>query len=226
MQVFNPATYTQSVEVPRRCGCSAHTQHRVLRYKLANPSAKQKEIAQDLHLTLAGVKMALSRLKRRDLSRVCPECFGSRVLNGVCEECGCEPALPVLPLEVRFDQQSQTNSLHAGSELGSQVDYRGVGFVNHWTILKRRMESSLEDSLLRGVKSDVMQHLKEFYPSEAITDYAGKLCVKETVEFRARYPKLATSKNVRRQLAENVIRRLELLYGQFRRPPQVAEVTK
>jgi hypothetical protein len=169
-------------------------------------------MAEELHLSLSNVKKSLERLRRKDLSRLCLECFAPCLYNGVCEGCGCEPASPDLPLEVNFDQQSPTNSLQAGSELGSEVDYRGVGFTNHWMILKRRIDSSLEGPLLRGVKSDVMNELKEYYPAAIVPDFAGKLCIKEVAEFRARYPLLAVSKNVRKQLAQNVIRRMKLLY--------------
>ncbi len=82
--------------------------------------------------------------------------------------------------------------------------------------MKRRMERGVEDPLIVGVKSDVENELKRSYPSEAITDEAGRLAIKEVHEFRARYPALATSKNVRRQLAENVVRRLRLLHPHLR----------
>jgi hypothetical protein len=78
------------------------------------------------------------------------------------------------------------------------------------------MERGIEDSLVGAVKSDVENELKRCYPSEAITDEAGKLCKKEVLELRARYPGLASSKNARRQCAENVLRRLEILHPQLR----------
>jgi hypothetical protein len=92
------------------------------------------------------------------------------------------------------------------------VDYSALGFVNHGLVLKRRIERGIEDSLIVGVKSDVENELKRTFPSEAITDEAGRLVIKEVLEFRARYPGLATSKNLRKQLAENVINRLLLLH--------------
>lgn len=168
---------------------------------------------------------AFHRLRQRDLSRYCPECFRPRLLNGVCENCGFEPSTPVLPVEVRDDSQSPTNNLHPGNELGSEVDYTRLGFVNHGLVLKRRIERGIEDPLIKAVKSDIENELKRSYPSEVITDEAGRLAIKEVVEFRARYPGLATSKNVRKQLAENVISRLRLLHPQLRPltvlPPEV-----
>jgi hypothetical protein len=78
------------------------------------------------------------------------------------------------------------------------------------------MERGIEDPLVRAVKSDVENELKRSYPSEAITDEAGKLVVKEVLEFRARYPLLVASKNLRKQLATNVLRRLSILHPQLR----------
>jgi hypothetical protein len=52
-----------------------------------------------------------------------------------------------------------------------------------------------------------------------------KLCLKEVAEFRARYPLLAASKNVRKQLALNVMKRLEFLYPILCRP-HLQEVTQ
>lgn len=100
--------------------------------------------------------------------------------------------------------------------LGSDVDYKHIGFENHWVIMKRRVERGVEDNLVRSVKSDVENELKRAFPSEAITDEAGRLVVKEVLEFRARYPGLAASKNVRRQLYVNVMNRLLLLHPHIR----------
>jgi hypothetical protein len=54
--------------------------------------------------------------------------------------------------------------------------------------------------------------LKIYYPAEVITDFAGKLCIKEVVEFRANFPLLAGSKNVRKQLVLRVMKRLQFVY--------------
>jgi hypothetical protein len=70
--------------------------------------------------------------------------------------------------------------------------------------------------LIIAVKSEVENELKRSFPSEAVTDEAGRLVVKEVLEFKARYPSLASSKNVRKQLAENVINRLRLLHPYLR----------
>jgi hypothetical protein len=167
---------------------------------------------------------AFHRLKSRDLTTLCPECFIPTLLSGVCRNCGFEPDAPGVPIEVRLDSQSPTNHIHAGNLLGSETDYNALGFVNQGFILKRRIERGIEDPLTRAVKSDVENELKRTFPGEIITDEAGRLVIKEVMEFRARYPGLATSKNVRRQLAENVMNRLWLRHPQLRRittlPPE------
>jgi hypothetical protein len=157
------------------------------------------------------------------LTKRCPECWGERsLLDGVCQSCGFEPSAPDIPAALRFDEQSPVNHIHAGNQLGSDVDYnelriKGV-YGNDGLLLKQRMDRTIEDSLTKDVKAEVMQNLKVYYPTEAITDYAGRLCLKEVAEFRAGYPLLAASKNVRKQLALNVMKRLEFLYPILCRP--------
>jgi hypothetical protein len=205
------------------CRCGAHRQHRILRFWWENPSASRKAAARALKLSESNVREAFFRLRKRSgLERLCPCCFNTSVVDGVCHVCGFERDDPVLPVELRTDSQRAsvdvgTNFLHAGNLLGSRADYYAkLGFVKHGAHLRYRIERAIEDPLIRGVKSDVMNELKRFYPPEPITDEAGRLCVKEVLEFRARYPGLAKSKNVRGQLAENVIARLQFLHPQLR----------
>lgn len=210
-----------------------NTLHRVYRFQWSHPSASYQEIASALHISKNYVKVTVYRLRKLDLARRCPECWADSLAGGVCQACGFEPAAPNVPLEVRFDEQSPTNSIHEGNQLGSMIgklgDYDQLGlkgmYPNDGLLLKRRMDAALEDPLIRQVKSEVMEWLKEYYPPEAITDYAGKLCVKEVVEFRTNYPKLARSKNLRKQLAIRVVARLRFLYPALRRP-HVKEVTR
>ena len=202
------------------CICQAHRQHRLFRFTWANPSASQKEIARELKMSVANVKQGLWALRQRRLDRLCPECFEEDLINGICRRCGFEPLAPSLPVEILKDSQSPTNSIHPGNFLGSETDYQKVAkklhFVNHGEILKRRVERGIEDPLVKAVKSDVENELKRSYPSEAITDEAGKLCKKEVLELSARYPSLVSSKNARKQCSENVLRRLEILHPQLR----------
>ncbi|MDG6978461.1 MAG: sigma-70 region 4 domain-containing protein [Nitrososphaerota archaeon] len=218
-----------------------NTLHRVYRFQWSHPNASHQEIASALHISKGNVKVTVHRLRKLDLARRCPECWAVSVAGGVCQACGFEPEAPDLPLEVRFDEQSPTNSLHAGNQLGSMIgrsgNYNQLGgdrenptgwlkgiYPNDGLLLKQRMDRALEDPLTRQVKSEVMEWLKAYYPPEAITDYAGKLCVKEVVEFSTNYPDLARSKNLRKQLASRVIARLRFLYPTLRRP-HIQEVT-
>jgi hypothetical protein len=202
--------------------------HRVYRFRWDNPSASYQEIANTLHITKNNVKVTVHRLRKLDLSRRCPECWSKSLLGGVCQSCGFEPTAPDIPAAMRFDEQSPVNHIHAGNQLGSDVDYNALRikglYGNDGLLLKQRMDRAIEDPLTKDVKAYAMQELKTYYPTEGITDYAGRLCLKEVAEFRARYPILATSKNVRRQLALNVMKRLELLYPSLRRP-HIKEVT-
>jgi hypothetical protein len=199
-----------------KCDCGAHRLHRVFRYAWENPSASRKDCAKALKLSYNNVLAAFHRLKWRDLTRYCPECFHPELFDGVCQNCGFEPAVPMVPVEVRPDSQSPVNWLHAGNLLGSETQYDRLGFANHGFVLKRRLERGVEDQLTIAVKSDVENELKRTYPSEAVADEAGRLVVKEVLEFRARYPALASAKRVRKQLAENVLNRLRLLHPHLR----------
>ena len=202
---------------PRITAQPKSTVHRVFRFKWSNPAASSEVIARELHLTPENVRQSLCRLRRKgDLSRLCPECFSWTVFEGVCHSCGAELLAANLPVDVDFERQSPTNSIHPGKMLGSEVDFdelriKGV-YANDARLLKQRMDRALEDSLTRQVKSEVMEWLKAYFPSEGITDYAGRLCAKEVLEFRANYPLLRTNKNVRKQLAIRVVERLRFLY--------------
>jgi|GEM_PF-3605871 len=167
-------------------------------------------------MSYTNVLGAFYRLRKRDLTRYCVECNKPTLFNGVCVNCGVEREAAYVPTEVLLGSQSPTNWLHPGKLLGSETDYDRIGFVNHGFVLKRRIERGIEDPLIVAVKSEVENELKRTFPDEAITDEAGRLVVKEVLEFKARYPGLASSKNVRRQLAENVVNRLEFLHPQLR----------
>jgi hypothetical protein len=205
---------------PTPCDCGAHTQHRVFKYLWSNPPARHIDIARALHTTIGNVKVAIYNIRRRPgISRTCPKCFSSRLFDGACQECGFEAASPILPREISFDEQSPINHLQAGNELGSVLNFRAKGlsdnngrFTNNGEIVKRWIDRTLDDPLTASVKSDVMNELKRYYPGEAITDLAGKLCVKEVAEYRTNYPLLAASKLLRRQLSIRVMKRLQFIY--------------
>lgn len=218
---------------PGQCLCGAHRLHRVFRYFWDHPSASRKDCAKALGMSLTNVWQSFHEIKKRNLDRLCPECFKPAVYEGICHECGAERDNPFLPPELDkgiFEQQSAPNHLHADNLLGSQTKmiYRPIvrvlyqregmapGLVSKHAAALRHRTERVEDLLLANVKSDIMNEMKRCYPDEVVTDTAGRLCHKEVAEFRAKYPMLATSRNVRRQLAANVMSRLMALYPRLR----------
>ena len=208
--------YVEPTYLSDNCKCGAHRLHRVLRFAWENPSASRKDCARALKMSYNNVLGAFHRLRKRDLTRYCIECNKPTLFNGVCVNCGAEREAPRIFTAAVHDSQSPTNWLHPGNLLGSETDYDRIGFVNHGFVLKRRVERGIEDPMIIAVKSEVENELKRSFPSEAVADEAGRLVVKEVLEFKARYPGLASSKKVRKQLAENVINRLRLLHPQLR----------
>jgi hypothetical protein len=184
----------------------------------AIPSAwsAKKDCARALKMSYSNVLGAFYRLRKRDLTRYCIECNRPTLFNGVCVNCGAEREDPRIFTAAVHDSQSPTNWLHPGNLLGSETDYDRIGLVNQGFVLRRRIERGIEDPLIIAVKSVVEDALKRSFPSEITTDEAGRLAVKEVLEFKARYPGLASSKNVRKQLAQKVINRLRLLHPQLR----------
>ena len=215
MTTAQEIAYAQPLYNSHGCRCGAHRLHRVFQFYWSNPSASRKAAAQALKRKAIDVRVALWDLRRRDLSRTCPECFRPSLSGGVCRSCGFEPYEPVLPDIVMADSQHPTNRLHPGGMLGSVTDYQEVakayGFSNQGFVLKRKMDRQIETPLLDSVRSDVANSLDGGATPE-ITEEAGKLCMKEWREFQARYPKMASSKLARRQLAENVLARLRLIH--------------
>ena len=209
------AAYTNVTYIGNGCRCGAHRLHRVYQFFWANPSASRKAAGQALKLSPGNVREALWELRRRDMARVCPECWTGQLVGGVCRCCGFEPFEPVLPADVMPDSQHPTNSLHPGNMLGSETDYQAVaksyGFSNQGFVLKRKMDRQNETPLLDTVRSDVANSLDGGATPE-ITEEAGRLCIKEWREFNARYPRMSSSKLARRQLTENVLSRLRLLH--------------
>ena len=207
--------YTSPLYNGHDCRCGTHRLHKIFQFYWANPSASRKAAGQALKLSPGNVREALWELRRRDLSRTCPECFGPLLVGGVCQGCGFEPFEPILPVDIMPNSQHPTNSLHPGSMLGSVTDYKEVaksyGFSNQGFVLKRKMDRQIETPLLDAIRSDVANALDGGSRPE-ITEEAGRLVLKEVAEFKARYPRMSTSKLARRQLAENVLTRLRLLH--------------
>lgn len=205
------------------CKCGAHQLHRFFRYRWEHPSSTLRQAAHDLHVSYPYAKQLACRLRRRRrLWQTCPGCFSDRLLQGVCQWCGEEPARPALPIDVNFNRQSPANSILAGNGLGGDPNIRVLKFENNSSIVIQRRMDRTEDSLLNNCKSDVLEWLKGKYPSEEVSDLAGKLVVKEVLDFRARYPLLSGSRNLRMQIVQNVENRLVLVYP-FLRPSPAPE---
>lgn len=103
------------------------------------------------------------------------------------------------------------------------TNYSGLHFENHPAIIKRRVEDSIEEPLVKACKSDVMNWLKYFYPDDRITDLAGRLVVKAVRDLHTKLPHLVTSKHARKQVVENVIGTLKLSFPQLRNGDMVTQ---
>ena len=230
MTEASTTNYAPMIYNPPSCRCGAHRQHRIFRYLWQNPSVPMKRVAAELKISESNVKEGLWELRqRKDLARRCPECFAPQLLNGVCQACGFEPDSPSLRVDVMSDSHSPVNHLHPGNLLGTEVRYSGFSIqgedwtgnkakirLNNWgVILDRKIEGKLEENLVREAKSDVMEALKAYYPADSITDEAGRLVVKEVLEFQARYPGLRP-KGLGAAITSNVLARLELRHPQLR----------
>jgi len=197
------------------CRCKAHQLHRFFRYLWNHPTCSLLVIAKELGVSHSNARQLSHRLKSRPhIDRTCPECFQVQLFGHppVCQACGFEPTETTPPIEVRFSEQSPTNNLQVGNGLGSVTSYGEIGFENNPVIIERRAKLSIEENLIVNCKSDVMQQLKSDYPPEDVSDLAGRLVLKEVRELRARYPLLTHSKYARRQVVENVLGRLALVY--------------
>jgi hypothetical protein len=82
-------------------------------------------------------------------------------------------------------------------------------------LLATEISRATEDALTSTAKSRVMEELKRYFPEEAISDEAGRLVLKEVIEFRSRYPGL-NPKGLAYQISENVLNRLRLLHPRLR----------
>jgi hypothetical protein len=55
------------------------------------------------------------------------------------------------------------------------------------------------------------QELKGYAPKDEVVEEATRLLVKEVIEFRTKYPMLVNAKDVKKQLVDNVLKRLKLI---------------
>lgn len=84
--------YFTMIYNPPSCGCAAHRQHQLLRYRYFHPSASLREAAGSLKVSYGYARLLWTRLRRRkDFGRLCPLCFSAGLAAGVCHACGFEP---------------------------------------------------------------------------------------------------------------------------------------
>jgi hypothetical protein len=210
------------------CRCKAHAQHRVYQWLYFHPGASLAASAVALHISESNARMIATRLRRRsDHGRLCPLCFASAFYRGACQKCGFEAGADVQPVTLDFESQNPVHRILRGDGLGSELttsnyaalarkmyqrDKLPPGLLrNHGRNLAHLAEPK-DDSLLRAVRSDLLEELKRSYPNDGISDMAAKLATQEVREFRARYPLLGSPKRLREQVVGNVLARLRLLY--------------
>ena len=194
------------------------TQARLLRFLWDHPGATLKAAASELHVSYVAVRVANHRLKkRRDIGRLCPECFQPSFYSLVCASCGYEADEPTLPEGLRFEYQTPVHSLQPLRGLGSQTEFTQLGFAYGGRNIAHLVERP-QDRFLEQCKSDLWEELKTTMPDDVVAEEGARLLAKEVSEFRTRYPLLASSKRVRQQLVANVFSRMALLHPSLRRP--------
>jgi hypothetical protein len=94
------------------------------------PGLTIREIAEELDLSEAAVRVALQRIRQRegnDITKFCPECFRPTLRQDggedVCTKCGVVVPHPEPPaLALPFGQHPELD-LHPGRNLGSHIQY-------------------------------------------------------------------------------------------------------
>jgi hypothetical protein len=72
------------------CRCNAHSQHVVFQCLVRNPGISLKAAAKQLGMSHVAVRIAKHRLKQRNTSLLCPECFRPGLQGLTCSACGAE----------------------------------------------------------------------------------------------------------------------------------------
>jgi hypothetical protein len=215
------------------CMCGAHAQHRLYSFLFFNPSATLKDASEALHISYSNARLLSTRLRRRkDFGRLCPLCFAPRFYSGSCQNCGFMVDGQPHTTEADFDATSPVHRILPDRGLGGSVS------VSNYASLARTLYSGeklpparlrkharnlshlaepRQDSLLKAIDSDLLEVLKLRYPDDGVSDMAARLAADEVRRFRRNYPALTAPKGLRRQLVDNVLRRLELLYPQLTR---------
>jgi hypothetical protein len=69
-----------------------------------------------------------------------------------------------------------------------------------------------DDTVLETLKSQLWEELKSEMPNDYVTEVAAIVLEQELSEVRRRYPLLIKSKHMKRQILENTVARLKMLY--------------
>jgi len=192
------------------CKCKCPGQHLVFRARWHYPQLTLKEISEMLHIDYRNAKVLWFKVRHRpDFNRLCPECFQPH-FYGVCHRCGFEPAREEIPIRIDFESQSPVHRIQRLNGLGSEVDYNKLKLVYGGNNIRHLVERS--DTVLESLKSQLWEELKSKMPDDYVTEVAAIVLEQELSEVRRRYPLLIKSKHLKRQILENTIARLKMLY--------------
>lgn len=193
------------------CKCKSPGQHLVFRARWHYPQLTLKEISETLHLDYRNAKVLWYKVRHRpDFTRLCPECFQPHFFNWVCHLCGFEPARQDVPLIVDFESQSPVYRIQPHNGLGSDVDYEKLKLSYGGNNIRHLVER--DDTVLETLKSQLWEELKSEMPNDYVTEVAAIVLEQELSEVRRRYPLLIKSKHMKRQILENTVARLKMLY--------------
>ena len=193
---------------------SAPSQSKVFRYLWAHPNAPLVLVAKETHLSYIAARVAKHNLSRRkDLARLCPECFQPTLEGLVCRTCGVELDQP----EALESDGSPVHSIQPLNGLGSQTSYLALRFSYGGQNIAHLVERA-SNSFLERCKSLLWGELKGPMLPDGTVEEANRLLVKEVIDFRARYPMLAKSKRAAEQIVENVMGKVRLRYPAYFEP--------
>lgn len=224
---------------PPRHTCGAPLQHDLLLWTYQHPLATMKQASVELHKSYPLIKMTAIRLRRRpDYAFVCPFCFSPSRFNHVCTACGVEFNGHSQQARVEFDSQSPVHTILPGRGLGSSLsfeEYQKLArltishsekealtspqvnkLINNLAAVMKQQGSGKEDSLIKSIKSDILQALKEACPDDQVSDAAAVMVEEEVREFRLRYQLGHAPRGLRESIGRRVIARLGILHPELK----------
>ena len=90
------------------CGCGSHAQHAIFKLLWYHPEVSLKQAAEEMKIPYANVKVYVSRMRKKQLERRCPECFRLTLVQLVRElRCRLQRSRVVGPRgSIRLDEPS------------------------------------------------------------------------------------------------------------------------